>query len=38
MEEQAIIENLTLEENELVQEGVQTVEDLVDEQEDINNK
>ena len=38
MEVQAIIENLTLEENELVQEGVQTVEDLVDEQEDINNK
>lgn len=38
MEVQAIIENHTLEENELVQEGVQMVEDLVDEQEDINNK
>jgi hypothetical protein len=37
MEVQAIIENLTLEENELVQEGVQMVEGLIDEQEDINN-
>jgi hypothetical protein len=37
MEEQAIIENPKLEVIEFVQEEIQTVEDLVDEQEDINN-